>query len=50
MVYNLAGLKVYDTNEKEIVLETAIRWAGNPNIVLVIKLFSVQITVQVRRT
>ncbi|KAF3433954.1 hypothetical protein FNV43_RR25057 [Rhamnella rubrinervis] len=36
----ICGLKVYDTNEKEIVLETAIRWAGNPNIVLLIKLFS----------
>ncbi|KAF3433951.1 hypothetical protein FNV43_RR25054 [Rhamnella rubrinervis] len=42
----ICGLKVYDTNEKEIVLETAIRWAGNPNIVLLIKLLSLQITVQ----
>nr|XP_024927202.2 synaptotagmin-3-like isoform X2 [Ziziphus jujuba var. spinosa] len=42
----ICGLKVYDTNEKEIVMETAIRWAGNPDIVLVIKLLSLHITVQ----
>ncbi|KAI4339249.1 hypothetical protein MLD38_024212 [Melastoma candidum] len=28
------GMKVYETNEKELVMEPAIRWAGNPNIVL----------------
>uniref|UniRef100_A0A2N9EQZ2 C2 domain-containing protein n=1 Tax=Fagus sylvatica TaxID=28930 RepID=A0A2N9EQZ2_FAGSY len=40
------GLKVYETNEKELVMEPAFRWAGNPNIVLGIKLLSLQITVQ----
>ncbi|KAJ8759147.1 hypothetical protein K2173_004154 [Erythroxylum novogranatense] len=40
------GLKIYETNEKALVLEPAIRWAGNPNIVLVLKLMSLQITVQ----
>ncbi|KAI4382725.1 hypothetical protein MLD38_008651 [Melastoma candidum] len=29
-----AGIKVYETNEKELVMEPAVRWAGNPNIVL----------------
>ena len=29
-------------------MEPAIRWAGNPNIVLGLKLLSLQITVQVR--
>nr|XP_023897370.1 synaptotagmin-3 [Quercus suber]POE54782.1 synaptotagmin-3 [Quercus suber] len=42
----LFGLKVYETNEKELVMEPAIRWAGNPNIVLGLKLLSLQITVQ----
>ncbi|XP_022745862.1 synaptotagmin-3-like isoform X1 [Durio zibethinus] len=40
------GLKVCETNEKELVLEPAVRWAGNPNIVLVLKLLSFRITVQ----
>ncbi|KAL9402671.1 hypothetical protein Peur_006520 [Populus x canadensis] len=40
------GLKVYETNEKDLVMEPAIRWAGNPNIVLVLKLMSLQVTVQ----
>ncbi|XP_048446390.1 synaptotagmin-3 isoform X2 [Pyrus x bretschneideri] len=40
------GLKVYETNENELVMEPAFRWAGNPNIVLVLKLLSLRITVQ----
>jgi Ca2+-dependent lipid-binding protein len=43
----LYGLKVYETNEQELVLETPIRWASNSNISLVIKLMSLNITVQV---
>lgn len=45
---NLSGLKVYETNENELVMEPAFRWAGNPNIVLVLKLLSLRITIQVR--
>ncbi|XP_031257453.1 synaptotagmin-3-like isoform X1 [Pistacia vera] len=40
------GIRVYETNEKELVMEPAMRLAGNPNMVLVIKLLSFQITVQ----
>ncbi|XP_044461349.1 synaptotagmin-3-like isoform X2 [Mangifera indica] len=40
------GIRVYETNEKELVMEPAMRWAGNPNTVLVIKLLSLQIGVQ----
>lgn len=43
------GLKVFETNEKELVMEPALRWVGNPNIVLGLKLLSLQIIVQVRR-
>ena len=50
LLYNLAGLKVYETNEKELVMELSIKWAGNPNIVLALKLMSLRITVQVRRS
>ncbi|KAA8516550.1 hypothetical protein F0562_016944 [Nyssa sinensis] len=40
------GIKVYESNEKELVFEPAVRWAGNPNIVLVLKVLSLRITVQ----
>ncbi|XP_022134404.1 synaptotagmin-3-like isoform X2 [Momordica charantia] len=42
----LYGFKVHETNENEIVMETAVRWAGNPNIVLVLRLFSLNIKIQ----
>lgn len=42
----IQGMKIYETNEKELVMEPAIRWAGNPNIVLVLKLLSLRITIQ----
>lgn len=41
------GIKFYETNEKELLFEPSIKWAGNPNIVLVIKLMSLRIKVQV---
>ncbi|CAH8379652.1 unnamed protein product [Eruca vesicaria subsp. sativa] len=40
------GVKFYETNEKELLFEPSIKWAGNPNIVLVIKLMSLRIKVQ----
>ncbi|XP_010270400.1 PREDICTED: synaptotagmin-3-like [Nelumbo nucifera] len=40
------GIKVYETNENALVIEPAVRWAGNCNITLVLKLLSLQITVQ----
>ncbi|XP_056171070.1 synaptotagmin-3-like isoform X3 [Syzygium oleosum] len=40
------GVKVHETNENELVLEPAIRWAGNPNIILVLKLLFLRIRVQ----
>ncbi|CAK7325451.1 unnamed protein product [Dovyalis caffra] len=40
------GLKVYETNEKDLVMEPAIRWAGNPNIVLVLQLLSLKVRIQ----
>ena len=41
-------MKIYETNEKQLVMEPAIRWAGNPNVVLSVKLLSVKIWFQVR--
>ncbi|XP_015877200.3 synaptotagmin-3 isoform X1 [Ziziphus jujuba] len=40
------GLKFYKTNEKQLVMEPIFKWAGNPNIVLVVKLLSLRIKVQ----
>lgn len=40
------GLKVYETNENELVMEPAIKWAGNPNIVVEIKLMSQTFKIQ----
>ncbi|XP_022993801.1 synaptotagmin-3-like isoform X2 [Cucurbita maxima] len=42
----LYGFKVHETDENELVMETAIRWAGNPDVVLVLRLFSLQIRIQ----
>lgn len=45
---SMSGIKIYDSNEKHLVFEPSVRWAGNPNIILVLKLFSLNIKVQVR--
>lgn len=43
----LTGLKVFETNERELVMEPAFKWAGNPNIIVTLTISSVQVTVQV---
>ncbi|KAF4361859.1 hypothetical protein G4B88_009231 [Cannabis sativa] len=43
----LYGMKVCKTNEKELVMEPALRWAGNPNISFTIKLLSLRLKIQV---
>ncbi|KAG7012905.1 Synaptotagmin-3 [Cucurbita argyrosperma subsp. argyrosperma] len=40
------GLKVYETNENELVMEPAIKWAGNPNIVVAVNILSLRIKIQ----
>ncbi|XP_076937512.1 synaptotagmin-3-like [Bidens hawaiensis] len=40
------GVKVYETNENEIVMESPIKWAGNPNIVIAVKIWSLCIKIQ----
>ncbi|XP_059669668.1 synaptotagmin-3-like isoform X2 [Cornus florida] len=42
----IQGLKIYETNENELFLEPAIKWAGNPNIIVVLKVLSLRIIVQ----
>ncbi|PKA65091.1 Synaptotagmin-3 [Apostasia shenzhenica] len=40
------GIKVIETQEKELVIETGVRWAGNCNITVALKLFSFKFTIQ----
>ncbi|XP_022943990.1 synaptotagmin-1-like isoform X5 [Cucurbita moschata] len=42
----LQGMKVYEMHEKELILEPAIKWAGNPNIMAAVTAFGLKATVQ----
>lgn len=41
------GMKVFTTDEKEVIMEPSIKWAGNPNILIAVKAFGLKVTVQV---
>ncbi|KDP36902.1 hypothetical protein JCGZ_08193 [Jatropha curcas] len=41
------GMKVYLTDEKELIIEPSVKWAGNPNIIVAVKAFGLRATVQV---
>ena len=43
----MAGIKVYVTGEKELIMELQLKWAGNPNILVAAKAFGLKATVQV---
>ena len=40
-------MKVYVTDEKELIMEPCMKWAGNPNITVAVKAFGLKATVQV---
>ncbi|KAL5995644.1 hypothetical protein ACLOJK_025710 [Asimina triloba] len=40
------GMKVYTTDEKEIIMEPSLKWAGNPNVTVAVKAFGLKATVQ----
>ncbi|KAL0322323.1 UNVERIFIED_CONTAM: Synaptotagmin-3 [Sesamum calycinum] len=40
------GIKIFETNERELVMEPAIRWAGNPNIIVAVTISSIQVKIQ----
>ena len=40
-------MKVYATDDKEIIMELSVKWAGNPNILVAVKAFGFKATVQV---
>ncbi|XP_052189794.1 synaptotagmin-2-like isoform X2 [Diospyros lotus] len=41
------GMKVYITDDKELIMEPVLKWAGNPNITVAAKAFGLRATVQV---
>ncbi|WOL18585.1 synaptotagmin-2 [Canna indica] len=41
------GMKVYITEEKELIMEPSLKWAGNPNVIVVAKAYGLRLTVQV---
>ncbi|ONK72603.1 uncharacterized protein A4U43_C04F21120 [Asparagus officinalis] len=41
------GMKAYETDEKELIMEPSLKWAGNPNIIVVVKAFGLKATLQV---
>ncbi|WCJ35077.1 Calcium-dependent lipid-binding (CaLB domain) family protein [Euphorbia peplus] len=41
------GIKVYLTDEKELIIEPSLKWAGNPNVLIAVKAFGLRATVQV---
>ncbi|KAL3648719.1 hypothetical protein CASFOL_005122 [Castilleja foliolosa] len=43
----IQGVKAQESKENELILDLALRWAGNADIVLGIKLLSLQFTVQI---
>lgn len=40
------GLKICETNDKELVMEPVMNWAGNPNIVVQLTISSMQVKLQ----
>lgn len=45
--YVTPGMKVYNTEEKELIMELGLKWAANPNILVAAKAFGLRATVQV---
>ncbi|RZB79336.1 Synaptotagmin-1 isoform B [Glycine soja] len=41
------GMKVYVTDEKELIMEPSVKWAANPNVTVSVKAFGLKATVQV---
>lgn len=46
----MPGMKVYMTDDKELIMEPCMKWAGNPNVTVSVKAFGLKATVQVLLT
>lgn len=40
-------MKVYTTEEQELIMEPSLKWAGNPNILAVVKAYGLKASIQV---
>jgi hypothetical protein len=40
-------MKVYTTEEAELIMEPSLKWAANPNITVVVKAYGLKATAQV---
>lgn len=40
-------MKVFSTEEKELIMELSLKWAANPNILVAVKAFGLKATAQV---
>lgn len=45
--FSFLGMKVYVTEEQELIMEPSLKWAGNPNITVVVKAYGLKATAQV---
>ncbi|KAG5033611.1 hypothetical protein JHK87_008521 [Glycine soja] len=43
---NFSRMKVYETDEKELIMESSVKWAGNPNAIVALKKFGLKATIQ----
>ncbi|XP_010941315.1 synaptotagmin-2 isoform X1 [Elaeis guineensis] len=41
------GIKVHITAEKELIVEPSLKWAGNPNVTVLVKAFGLKASIQV---
>jgi hypothetical protein len=41
------GMKVYTTEEQELIMEPSLKWAGNPNILAAVKAYGMRASIQV---
>ncbi|EAZ09906.1 hypothetical protein OsI_32201 [Oryza sativa Indica Group] len=41
------GMKVYVTEEQELIMEPSLKWAANPNVTVVVKAYGLKATVQI---
>ncbi|KAE8659850.1 Synaptotagmin-1 [Hibiscus syriacus] len=42
----MPGMKVYVTDDKELIMEPSIKWAANPNIAIAVKAYGLKVTAQ----
>ncbi|XP_062193748.1 synaptotagmin-1-like [Phragmites australis] len=41
------GMKVYVTEEQELIMEPSLKWAANPNVTVIVKAYGLKATIQI---